>query len=267
MNLLVNARDAMPEGGTVRISLTQIHLEPDEVPASNIEPGSYARLQISDTGEGMSPEVQARIFEPFFSTKPRGQGTGLGLAIVHGIVQDHGGWITVDSKPSAGTTFSVYFPSAVHSDPVEAHEAEAELTVPPGIGVLVVEDDALVRATLAKTLCDAGYSVLQAANGVEALKVFRNNAATIRVVVADVELPGMSGPECLDRIRAEKPGVQGLIVTGRTDPSAPAEGRRGVDESAASGYPVLLKPFQMKDFRLAVGRLVSPPKAQSPLLS
>lgn len=251
MNLLVNARDAVPGGGTVRVDLTACDTRTEEVaPPPHVPAGRYLRLDVADTGDGISAEVAERIFEPFFTTKRTGQGTGLGLAIVHGIVEDHGGWIAVESQPRAGTTFSVFLPRTEEGERTEEPENEAETAVPEGTGVMIVEDNDLVRAVMVSALRDAGYTLFQASDGLEALRIFASNSSSIQIVVADLELPDMRGTDCLSRIRAESPRVAGLIITGRSDaedllaPSGPA------------ACPVLYKPFQMKDLRRAIGRIL-----------
>jgi PAS domain S-box-containing protein len=248
MNLLVNARDALPGGGTVRVSLSA--LDVTATVASRAD-GRYARIEISDTGVGMSPEVRARALDPFFTTKPRGVGTGLGLSMVHGIVTDHGGWLELESEPSVGTTVSFWLPlvtGEVESAP-SVHEPAAADT-PPGTGVLLVEDNDMVRSAVARSLRGAGYAVLEAADGVEGLRTYNANAGTIKIVVADMELPHMNGLECLDRIRALAPKVHGLIITGciETPGYSPAD--------LLQRYPVLAKPFKIAELRNLLDRLI-----------
>jgi signal transduction histidine kinase/ActR/RegA family two-component response regulator len=245
MNLCVNARDAMPEGGTLTLDTRNVTLD-EEYARMVLEarPGRYVRLSVSDTGCGMSPEVQARLFEPFFTTKGMAEGTGLGLAMVYGIVKGHEGFVQVYSKEGRGSTFHVYLPAIKVA--VEERGGE-EMEWPTGTEtILVVDDEDGVRALGQAVLEDCGYSVLMAEDGVQALEVYQAHREEIALVVLDVIMPRMSGLECLRRLREMDPQVKVLISTGYT-------ARDLAEELVAEGaLGVVAKPFRIRDFATAV---------------
>jgi two-component system sensor histidine kinase/response regulator len=217
LNLVVNARDAMPQGGRLSIR-TQICTLEDGHPAlqNGRRPGSYVRVSIADTGSGMSPEVQARIFDPFFTTKPMGKGTGLGLAMVYGTMQQSGGLIEVHSQLGLGTTFDLYFPST--AAPADSRHGAA--SIPDHRGnetVLLVEDEPALRDLAQQALRGYGYQVLAAGTGVEALELVRTRKAEIGIVITDVVMPLQSGPALAERIQELAPGLAILFVSGHTD--------------------------------------------------
>jgi len=236
-NLCVNARDAMPAGGRLTIATDVADLGvADAARAGVTGEGRFATLTVTDTGVGMPPDVQARIFEPFFTTKDRG--TGLGLATVYGIAKQAGGHVTVASEPGHGTTFVVYLPTVASQAP-EAPAAAPD--APLGTEtVLLVEDDAPVRATARRILEGRGYRVLEAASGSAALEVAGRGAEPIHLLMTDVVMPGMSGPEVVERMRALRPGIRVLYASGYTDD---AIARYGV---LAPGVLLLEKPFTME---------------------
>ena len=192
LNLCINARDAMPSGGKLLIKTEDVALGGEDCPDG--KPGRYVRLTVSDTGTGMPPDVLKRIFEPFFSTKGVGKGTGLGLSMVYGAVQQHRGMIRARSEPGQGTAFEIDLPVAE-----AAAEAAAPAASVPASGgaetILIAEDDPLVRTALVRVLTEAGYVVLAAADGEEAVKVFANNADAISLVLLDMMMPKMNGRE------------------------------------------------------------------------
>jgi len=228
MNLVVNARDAMPEGGELRISLSSVRVRPGEgspvagVPpfssppqAGGIEGGEWVCLAVSDTGIGIPPKVLPHIFEPFFTTKPRGEGTGLGLAQVYGIVKQHGGHIGVETEVGRGTTFCVYLPArrVVEVEEVPQEEVTAHVLAGQGEIILVVEDEERVRGLCQRILKSLGYRVLTAANGREALEVYRSAERT-DLVLTDMIMPEMGGKELIRELRKANPHLKIVAMTG-----------------------------------------------------
>jgi PAS domain S-box-containing protein len=216
MNLAVNARDAMPRGGSLTLETRNVLLSAAEATRVGArEEGHYVQVVVRDTGHGMDEEIRERIFEPFFTTKEQGRGTGLGLATVYGIMQQSGGGIAVDTAPDAGTTFTLYFPSLGRFVPPEARAPEA------GAGggsdtILVVEDEDAVRSLVGRILRKAGYTVLESSNGEEALDAFRENQDQIQAVVTDVIMPRMSGPELARKLADLVPDLPILYMSGYT---------------------------------------------------
>jgi PAS domain S-box-containing protein len=239
VNLAVNARDAMPHGGRLRLGTRSIVLDTAGAAARQVDPGPYAQLIVSDTGCGIPADVLSRVFEPFFTTKAPGHGTGLGLATVQGIVRQAGGTVLVESDPGRGTTFTVLLPdlSAVAAETASEHAAAA--MVPPDRGsetVLVLEDDAQVRRIIVSMLEARGYRVLASSDERQALAA-AESVPHIDVLVSDVVLPELSGPEVAERVRSAHPAIGVLFVSGYT---ADAVALRGVAEPGAS---FLQKPF------------------------
>ena len=238
MNLAVNSRDAMPQGGRLTIETADVEL--DEEYASKhvtVRPGSYVMLAVSDTGVGMDNETQTHMFEPFFTTKEKGKGTGLGLATVYGIVKQSGGYIWVYSEPGKGTTFKIYLPRVEAGTP----EAEAERVSPSALKgeeiVLVVEDEGMLRELACEFLQSSGYTVLEAGNGSKAVEISRGHRGPIHLLMTDAIMPGMSGRELAQRLHEERPETKVLYVSGYTDDSVL---RNGLLEP---GTAFLQKPF------------------------
>jgi PAS domain S-box-containing protein len=252
MNLCLNARDAMPDGGTLTLETRNVTLDEERAQAVlAAQPGRYVRLSVSDTGCGMRPEVQARLFEPFFTTKEVGKGTGLGLAVAYGIVRGHGGFITTYSEEGEGSTFRIYL-LAIESA-VEEREAE-ELELPTGTEtILLVDDEETVRKLGQRILERCGYIVLMAANGFQALEIYQTHRGEIALVVLDMVMPQMRGRECLRRLQKLDPQVRVLISTGYTANSSAQE---MVSEGALG---VVEKPFLLQDFAIAVRMALDKP--------
>ena len=219
INLAVNARDAMPEGGTLAIETANVEL--DEAYARRhiaVEPGSYVMLSVSDTGVGMSPEVKERIFEPFFTTKERGKGTGLGLSTVYGIVKQSGGNIWVYTEPGHGTTFKIYLPRVEGTASGKVLQEEGVGEIPRGMEtILVVEDEELVRKLAIRLLKSQGYKVLEASDGAKALALCEEYRESIDLLLTDVVMPGMSGRKLADRLKQIHPETKVLYMSGYTD--------------------------------------------------
>jgi PAS domain S-box-containing protein len=225
VNLVVNARDAMPQGGKLTIETAGVHLDDEYAHQhASVRPGQYVMLAVSDTGTGMNAEAQAHIFEPFFTTKGRGKGTGLGLSTVYGIVKQSGGSIWVSSKPGEGTTFKIYFPSI--EAPTRELVTQARLTVSPGGSetILVVEDEQMVRRLVCQILARKGYRVLEAANGEEGLQICRQESSPIHMMVTDVVMPGMSGRELANRVASIRPAMEVLYMSGYAEDAVVSDG-------------------------------------------
>lgn len=217
MNLATNAMDAMKDGGTLTFESgkTTVTREPAGGHGM-VDPGEYALIEVRDTGEGMDPETQQRAFEPFFTTKDVGKGTGLGLSVVYGIIRKHKGNITVDSLPGDGTAFRIMLPLSLKS----AVRKEVETSAEPRGGsetILLAEDDAHVREFLGTALLNAGYSVMKAENGMEALELFRANKRSIALVILDVGMPHMTGAEAGGIMHGESPSARILYLSGYSD--------------------------------------------------
>jgi len=240
LNLVINARDAMPGGGRITITTRQVELDAVQaLEAPPYRPGRHVLLGVGDTGEGMDAATQARIFEPFFTTKDRGRGTGLGLATAYGIVQQSGGSIHVRSAPGEGAKFDIYLP---YSDPVPTRPAGAAAPLHPAPGVesvLVVEDEPQVRGLMREALARAGYRVLEAPNGKDALEIAGWLPGGLDLLVTDIVMPGMDGTDLVNRLRATRPTLPVLYVTGYADTG------EILDQVFQTEAPILHKPFMM----------------------
>ncbi|MBI1373083.1 MAG: PAS domain S-box protein [Phycisphaera sp.] len=229
MNLAINARDAMPDGGQLEITVRPTDAAPGEA--------ELVEMIVTDTGVGMSDKVIARIFEPFFTTKARGKGTGLGLSIIHGIVTDHGGRVDVQSQPGKGTTFTLLFPAC--AAPPVSTKSKDKVVVPAGHDelILLAEDNDFVRELTITSLEQADYRVIGADNGQEIISALKKHLGDVRVVILDIDLPDMTGLNCLKALREIDTDLPAILVTGRIDHLS--------EESLPSGTWVLPKPFQM----------------------
>ena len=218
VNLVVNARDAMPDGGAIAIETSNVMLETGQTPLPpDVAGGPFVLLVVTDTGIGMDDAVRARIFEPFFTTKEVGKGTGLGLATVYGIVQQSGGHIWVYSEPDVGTTFKIYFPALRSTEATRRSTPARGVMTRGSETILLTEDEAAVRVATRTILEQAGYRVIEAANGHLALDTFRKRMHEIDLVVTDMIMPGMNGRELADQLRAMRPDIRLLFTSGYTD--------------------------------------------------
>jgi PAS domain S-box-containing protein len=254
LNLAVNARDAMAEGGTLTISTRLAVFDGgSSLPGPDAPPGNYVELAVSDTGTGMSPEVIARIFEPFFTTKPLGQGTGLGLATVYGVVVKAGGTMSVDSEEGTGTTFRLYFPAtdlpAAADRPLDIRYLESK-----GETVLIVEDEPAVLAVTSRLLRQAGYTTIDAATAEEALTVATSH--DFQLLLTDVVMPDMSGRELAEYIGVLKPEAAVLYMSGYAD------GRLGPGWAPDEGISLVQKPFDRRTLLEKVRAAMSKQEAQ-----
>ncbi|GAA2525857.1 ATP-binding protein [Pilimelia columellifera] len=241
MNLAVNARDAMPGGGTLTL---RTDLPADD--QGRWPPGRYARLRVTDTGSGMPREVIERAFEPFYSTKPRGEGAGLGLATVFGAVTQAGGEVSIDSALGAGTTITMLLPLAQSQESPPAGPSPS--SAPSAETILFVEDDEALRDVAARTLRSAGYRVLLAADGAAALELALAHAGPIQLLVSDVVLPGIQGRELAGRLALTRPGTRVLYVSGYAPPVLASRG------TLAADVTLLTKPFSRDELLSAVRR-------------
>jgi CheY-like chemotaxis protein len=252
VNLVVNARDAMPAGGALAIETSNVEL--DELYCSahlEATPGRYVQLAVSDTGSGMDEATTARVFEPFFTTKERGKGSGLGLATVYGIVRQLGGHITVYSEPDRGSIFKIYLP---HTDQAPAPAVPPELTpIGPQARtelVLVVEDETAVRAIATMVLRRRGFRVVEADSAEDALDLLDRGDEMPALLVTDIVMPGMNGRELADLLRARVPGLRVLFMSGYTDDAVM---RHGIVSDEAA---FLQKPFTAERLTRAVQALI-----------
>ena len=251
MNLCVNARDAMPQGGELTLQTDRVLLDENFCTVHPwARPGEYVRLSITDTGVGMDAATQERIFEPFFTTKGPGHGTGLGLAVVYGIVKQHGGLLHVYSEPGRGSTFRIYLPFTSERPQPASAPAPAEL--PRGSAtVLLAEDDDALRATAARLLERLGYRVIPAPDGAAALDLLLERGDEVDVAILDVVMPGLTGPAVLEQIRERRPRLRFLFTTGYSPGTSHTTPLRGLPA------PVLHKPYGIEALARAVSRALS----------
>jgi nitrogen-specific signal transduction histidine kinase/CheY-like chemotaxis protein len=237
MNLSLNARDAMPEGGTLTIETANVTLTEVDVPNKELAPGRYVMMAVRDTGVGIDAEVRAHIFEPFFTTKDTGKGTGLGLATVLGIVEQSGGAIRCESEPGRGTTFAIFLPAVAEAVDKGAHPAGFLAKAPKGSEViLLVEDEDAVRKLARMILEASGYVVLEARNGREGLALCEAHAGPIDLLVSDVVMPELGGRELAEGALKLRPGMKVMFMSGHTQDVILKEG-------VQKGTAFLQKPF------------------------
>ena len=247
LNLALNARDAMPQGGKLTVETSNVHLDESYTKRhSGMRPGPYVMLAVSDTGVGMDEETQAHIFEPFFTTKGVGKGTGLGLATVYGVVKQSGGWIWVYSEPDRGSKFKIYLPSVDQAVDLAESGTLIETARRGTETILLVEDQEGVRDLISEFLVNHGYAILSASNGEEALEVAKRHDGPIHLLLTDIVMPKMSGHELVSRLAPARPEMRVLYMSGYPDYSG---ARR---PSGDSGIPILEKPFAMNNLACKV---------------
>jgi len=252
LNLCINARDAMPDGGDLTIETTNHWLEGADAVAEDLPPGAYLSLCVIDTGTGMAPDVAQRAFDPFFTTKPLGGGTGLGLSMVYGFARQSGGHVRIDTEVGAGTTLCVYLPR--HVGPAEAAPAPVAVAAPaaspPGETVLIVDDEEIVRMVMVETLVDQGFAVLEAKDGEAGLSILQSDRP-ISLLVTDVGLPGtLNGRQMADAARVLRPELKVLFITGYADAEVMAKA------GAEPDLEILPKPFELDVLAARVGQML-----------
>ncbi|MET7244702.1 ATP-binding protein, partial [Methylobacterium sp. EM32] len=254
LNLAINARDAMPEGGRLTIETANAHLDDSYVASEiGVRAGQYVCVGVSDTGAGMPPEVIARAFDPFFTTKPLGQGTGLGLSMIYGFAKQSDGHVRIYSEVGHGTTVKLYLPRHLGRAADESAPAKG-LPVPRaehGETVLVVEDDSTVRALIGETLTELGYRVIEAPDGQTGLRLLEA-PGRIDLVVTDVGLPGLNGRRMIDEALAARPRLRVLFITGYAENAAFGNGH------LAPGMRMITKPFSIDAFAAKVRAMIEP---------
>ncbi|MGY2050354.1 response regulator [Methylobacterium sp. JK268] len=250
LNLAINARDAMPEGGRLVIETANAVLGAQEPVPCEAPPGEYVCIRVADTGTGMAPEVMARAVEPFFTTKPIGQGTGLGLSMVYGFARQSEGCVAMRSEPGRGTEIRLYLPRYLGREAAEAPDRVAA-PLRPGRGetVLVVDDETAVRGLIVEVLQDLGYRALEAADGPAGLALLRSEA-TIDLLVTDIGLPGIDGRRLADMARTARPGLKVLFITGYAETAARASGM------LPSGMEMLTKPFPIETIATRIRSMI-----------
>src|SRR5208337_673313 len=250
MNLVVNAKDAMPEGGKLTVQSSDVTVRHSFSEHCFIQPGRYAVISVADTGHGMDKETQSRIFEPFFTTKDKGKGTGLGLSTVYGIVKQSNGYVFAQSELGVGTTFYVYLPrvedSAEELSPTESQPNEAGGCET----VLLVEDEESVRELVRVTLASRGYKVLEAEDGERGLQIAESCKEHIHILITDVVMPGIGGRELAKKLLLLRPGISVLYLSGYTEDAVVAPGALG------PGTGFLQKPFTLQNLAKKVREVI-----------
>jgi len=250
INLAINARDAMPDGGTITITTAAVHLTPEEGAAMDLAEGDYVTLTVADTGVGMTPEVLAKVFEPFYTTKPIGQETGLGLSMVYGYMRQANGGVRILSQPGKGTQVQLYMPCL--GGDLDILPSEESRSAPLGVGevVLVVEDEAVVRSLIVEVLGELGYQTLEAGNAQEAMP-FLENPQRIDLMISDVGLPGMNGRQLADLAQANRPELKVLLATGYAEGS-------NVEGYLAANMEIITKPFAIDALANKISEMLNP---------
>ncbi len=238
VNLTVNARDAMPDGGLLAVRTSEVRI--DATDSRVLSPGDYVQIRLEDSGCGMSPDILARAFDPFYTTKEQGKGTGLGLATVHGIVTKAGGHVEARSEVGAGTCFEVYLPRCDRLAAEQAAHTEQEPASGGSETILVAEDEPQIRELAVRTLHRAGYRVLEAGDGDEALRRCVEHPGTVDLILSDVVMPGLRGPEMVRRALESQPSARVIFISGYAQTADP-------EEDSLSGAPLLTKPFRLQE--------------------
>ena len=241
LNLCINARDAMPDGGRLTITTANASLEARAARERGLSPGEYVLLSVTDTGTGMTPAVMSHAFEPFYTTKPFGQGTGLGLSMIYGFARQSGGQVHIDSELGKGTTMSLYLPRHEHGAEEEDAPPVSAKDNPKGDGeaVLVIDDEAIIRMMISDVLAEQGYEILEASDGPSGMRILQSDSR-IDLLITDVGLPnGMNGRQVADAARQVRPGLKVLFITGYADKAVVGNGH--LDK----GMQVITKPFEM----------------------
>jgi len=251
LNLFVNARDAMPRGGVLRLSTASVDQRSVRERFPEATASSYVRIEVSDTGHGMDGETRSRVFEPFFTTKEPGAGSGMGLSVVYGVVSAHRGFVDLDSQPERGTRVYLYFPAISARPPSPARRARSVAsTRKASETVLFVEDERMLLDSVRELLEEEGYTVLPAYTGEDALRIFGQKKADISMVVTDVELPQMSGWETFRKMQEQDPGVRAVLVSGYLDPPM----RARMLEGGAKGF--IRKPYTLDEMLRTMRRVL-----------
>jgi hypothetical protein len=251
LNLAINARDAMPDGGELIITTSNVRLDGVSADTPALSPGDYVCIDVTDTGIGMSAEVTARAFDPFFTTKPIGQGTGLGLSMIYGFTRQSDGHVTIVSKLQRGTSIKLYLPRHRGEIPAEqAPDGVAAEHNATGETVLVVEDEAVVRGVILEMLGEQGYRTLEAIDGPSGLKILRSTAP-VDLLITDVGLPGMNGRQVADQAREARPDLKILFITGYAESAALSDG------FLQPGMEMITKPFDLADLSQRIRAMVS----------
>jgi two-component system cell cycle sensor histidine kinase/response regulator CckA len=248
LNLAVNSRDAMPDGGVLEIALAPALLDGDDARRQGLEPGRYVRLVVSDTGRGMSQHEVEHAFEPFFTTKPKGQGTGLGLATVFGIVTQAKGSVAIESEPGEGTTVTIHLPAT--DKPARTLDGTTSPALPDGrpATILVVEDEEAVRSLACRILSQSGYRVIEASGPENALSEWERHAGGVDLLLTDVVMPAMSGTELASRLASRDPDLAHVFMSGYADDVVVGHGLGG------GGAELLDKPFTADELLAAIRR-------------
>lgn len=250
LNLAINARDAMPQGGTITISTANVVLDENEAAPHELKPGEYLCLKITDTGEGMSDDVKARVFEPFFTTKPIGKGTGLGLSMIYGFVKQADGGIQIHSKPGQGTSIEICLPRYSGDLAEDEPDSSTDMDSHIGLGevVLVVEDEGVVRMLVVEVLKELGYYALEAENAAAAIKILESTQR-LDLLITDIGLPDMSGDEVARIALARRPNLKLLFMSGYTDKASnPAFLEEGIQ--------IITKPFNMDVLAIRIRQII-----------